>query len=271
MNKKNIKVIMYDLDGTLLNDAGFVNPETIKQIKLLKEKGILFGIATGREIDSCEDLYEEWGIKGLIDMIVGSNGAHIKDYCSQLEKIHHPLSGKDIKEIIHYFDGMDVNFSICYQGCLQMKKDDETARFLSKVDKIPMKVVDYEELLQIPHTKLMVICKQSMMAEVEKRGAMHKNERFVSMCTAPILYEYSDARNTKSNGLRHFLEAYSWDMENVMFFGDANNDLDLISHSGVGICMKNGSEEAKKCADYISEEDNNHNGIALFLSKYFTN
>ena len=46
---KNIKVIMCDIDGTLLNSKGIVTSKTIDAIKKVREQGILFGISTGRE------------------------------------------------------------------------------------------------------------------------------------------------------------------------------------------------------------------------------
>ena len=71
---KNIKVIMCDIDGTLLNSKGIVTPKTIDAIKKVREQGILFGISTGRDVPSVKRLFGKWGIGGLVDMVVGSNG-----------------------------------------------------------------------------------------------------------------------------------------------------------------------------------------------------
>ena len=45
-----IKAIMCDVDGTLLNSQGVVSPYTIEQIKKIKAQGVLFGLATGRDV-----------------------------------------------------------------------------------------------------------------------------------------------------------------------------------------------------------------------------
>ena len=89
---KAIKMIMCDVDGTLLNEAGNVSPLTIEAIKKIKLKGLLFGLATGRDIDITEPWYEEWGISGLVDAFIGINGAHIKDYRLGIDT-HTPLHG----------------------------------------------------------------------------------------------------------------------------------------------------------------------------------
>ena len=63
---KNIKVIMCDIDGTLLNSKGIVTSKTIDAIKKVREQGILFGISTGRDVPSVKRLFGKWGIGGLV-------------------------------------------------------------------------------------------------------------------------------------------------------------------------------------------------------------
>ena len=58
MNKlTNIKAVMCDVDGTLLNQDGIVSPATVEAIKKIREKGILFGLSTGRDVHSVKTLY----------------------------------------------------------------------------------------------------------------------------------------------------------------------------------------------------------------------
>ena len=70
----NIKAVMCDIDGTLLNSNGVVSPKTIEAVKKLRKHGILFGISTGRDVPSVKHLLKKWGIDGLVDLMVGSNG-----------------------------------------------------------------------------------------------------------------------------------------------------------------------------------------------------
>ena len=70
----NIKAIMCDVDGTLLTNQGVVSPKTIEAIKKARNRGILFGLSTGRDVNSVKTLFNEWGIEGLVDSIVGRVG-----------------------------------------------------------------------------------------------------------------------------------------------------------------------------------------------------
>ena len=122
---EQIKAIMCDLDGTLLTSEGTVSPRTVKAIEKAREKGLLFGLSTGRDVHGVKTLLAAWGIDGLMDVIVGTGGAEICDYRLGTESSSHPLDGELIKEIVRHFEDMPVNFAVPYLGTLYAPKDDE--------------------------------------------------------------------------------------------------------------------------------------------------
>ena len=105
----NVKAIMCDIDGTLLSSEGVVTKKTVVMIKKSREKGILFGLSTGRDVNSIQTLLGTWGIEGLVDMIVGTGGAEIYDYTFDISKAQYPLDGELIKEIVKHYEDMDCN------------------------------------------------------------------------------------------------------------------------------------------------------------------
>ena len=88
-----VKAIMCDLDGTLLTSGGTVSPVTREAIREARERGILFGLSTGRDVHSVKTLLKEWEIDGLVDAIVGTGGAEICDISMNVEKASFPLDG----------------------------------------------------------------------------------------------------------------------------------------------------------------------------------
>ena len=141
----NVKAIMCDIDGTLLSSEGVVTKKTVEMIKKAREKGTLFGLSTGRDVNSIQTLLGTWGIEGLVDMIVGTGGAEIYDYTLDISKAQYPLDGELIKEIVKHYEDMDCNFAIPEDGIFYSPKDDEYIQDLSKGDRVPYKVVDYNE------------------------------------------------------------------------------------------------------------------------------
>ena len=78
MNKlTNIKAVMCDVDGTLLNQDGIVSPATVEAIKKIREKGILFGLSTGRDVHSVKTLLTVWE---LVAWLMQSLGLEVLKY-----------------------------------------------------------------------------------------------------------------------------------------------------------------------------------------------
>ena len=263
-----IKAIMSDIDGTLLSSYNCVTSNTVNAIKKAREKGILFGLSTGRDVKGILDLLTGWGIDGLVDLIVGSGGAEIYDFKTQAYHVRYPLEGKLIKEIITHFEGLDCNFAISEDGIFCTPKDDRHIRALSEGDLVDYKVVDYDEFLKEPRIKLIIVCDEKDMDKIVERASTFKSDQFnsSSLKTASTLYEYYDPRVTKSSGIEAILKPYNISLEEVLAFGDADNDYDMIKNVGLGVVMENGSEKTKSVAQYITQ-DNDHDGIGNFINQ----
>ena len=266
---KNIKAIMCDVDGTLLNGDHVVSKKTVEMIKKARKKGILFGLSTGRDVPSVTKLLKPWGIDGLVDIIVGSGGAEIYDYTDGSMEQNYPLEGGLILEVVDHFKDMDVNFAIPHEGTLYAPKEDEYITFLAHADRVPYQVVDFKEFLKEPKIKLMIITKEEDMDKVVERAQTFHSEKYKSssLKTGGILYEYMDPRISKTFGLKKALKKHHIDLENLCTFGDADNDYDMTLHAGVGVVMANGSQKTKSVADYITD-DNEHDGVANFIENY---
>lgn len=262
----SIKVLMFDLDGTLLTSNGIVDKSSITAIKKCKEFGMHIGICTGREAKSVQSLLPQWQLEGCIDYIVGNGGGEILDLSLQVYESIHPLDGELIKEIIHHYEDLKVNFAIPYEGIIYAPFDDELVQLLSKFDKIPYEVIDFNLFLETPKPKLMIVCAEDVMPQVIERAKTFKNKKYksASLKTASVLYEYMDPRISKSDGIQKILNLHHLAMSECCCFGDADNDFDMIKSAGIGVVMGNGNEKTKSVADYITD-DNDHQGIANFI------
>lgn len=266
-----IKAIMCDVDGTILTDQGVVSTDTIEAIKSVRAKGILFGLCTGRDVDSVKTLLAKWGIEGLVDIIVGGGGAEIYDFVLGIDTANFPLDGNIIKEIMKHYEGMDLNFAIPYEGTLYAPKDDRHIRLVAEVDRVPYIVTDFDEFLKTPKAKCMIVCDPNYIDTVIERSKTFSNEKYQCAClkTASVLFEYMDPRISKTNGLIDAMASHNLTLEQLCTFGDADNDALMTKNAGLGVVMENGSELTKSYADFICE-DNNHDGIARFIEKYFS-
>lgn len=266
---EKIKAVMCDCDGTLLNQQQIVSERNKLAIQKLREQGILFGLCTGRECESVKQLLGIWGLEGMVDAIVGTGGAEIYDFTKKQTIRQFPLEPEVLKTIVQHYQDLDVNFAIPEQGILYVPKDDVLIQTVSKMDRVPYRVVDYDAYCTKPKSKLMIICDPDRMEEVVKRSASLKSDRFqfTSLITTSRLFEYMDPRISKAFGLQTLMELHGIQMEELCTFGDADNDYDMTKAAGVGVVMANGSERTKQVADYLTADCQN-DGVAQFIEKY---
>lgn len=196
-------------------------------------------------------------------------GSEIVDISLRIKKeSSYSLDGELIWEIIKHYEGMDLNFCIPKDCILFGYKDDNYIKKLSEADKIPYKIVDFHEILREPQEKVMIICHPEYMSEVIEKSKTFNDKQYKSSClkTTSVLYEYMDPRVSKTNGLIKAMNLHDLALEDLLVFGDADNDVDMIQNAAVGVAMANGSDKSKSVSDFITS-DNDSDGIAVFLEE----
>ena len=266
---ENIKIVVSDMDGTLFTDDKKILPSTIEAIKKIKEKNIIFGLCTGRETQTVEKIVKNLGIHKYVDFIIGLGGGEIYDYILNYKKPTYRLNKNAIKDIIKHFDDMDLNFGIPENGVMYFPKMNRFTEILSKFDMMPYKVVDFDKYLINDKSKLMIVCDEQYMPNVIERSKSFSSDYYngTPIRTTKIFLEFMDKNVSKSNALKIYVTNHNLSLDNILAFGDADNDYDMLKNCKIGVAMKNGSEKTKSIANYITD-DNNNDGIANFINQY---
>lgn len=265
--KRDVRAVACDVDGTLLTSSDHrCLPSTIEAARELRRRGVLFGLCTGRDVMGAEKLFGEWGIRGVVDFVIGSGGAEVRDYAHDVLELSHPLSGDAIREIMAHFADLPVSFVIPYHGVLYTPAYDRRVERLSQVDCLPYEIVDFGEFLRRPRPKVMLAVDADRMDDVVERASTFSSDRYrsASLITSARLYEYMDPRVSKPYGLGRIAELHGFTLDEVCAFGDADNDATMVAAVGLGVAMGNGSELTRAAADYVTD-DCEHDGIANFV------
>jgi hydroxymethylpyrimidine pyrophosphatase-like HAD family hydrolase len=86
---------------------------------------------------------------------------------------------------------------------------------------------------------------------------------------APRMGEFYHYQVNKSVAIRHIAKHYGYDRAHTIAFGDAENDIEMLSDAGISFAMKNGSKDLAKVASYVTEEDDDHDGVMVALQHLF--
>ena len=110
--------------------------------------------------------------------------------------------------------------------------------------------------------------KEEDMPAIEARAAQMRKEGYTSFKTESTMYEFCNAKASKGALLKTFCQAHGIDLAQVWSFGDMTNDISLFEVSGHGVCMANGSPDAKAAAQVITEKGVDEDGWADFVERH---
>lgn len=262
------KLIVADIDGTLVNDDGEMMDLTRSALKILHKCGILLGLATGRGYDSTiKDKLKKWDFEEPgFDMMIGLNGGQIYNKATDTLDQFNELQPEAIKEIILMMEPLDLNPFLYRDGRQLAKRMDDATRASSLRNN--QKVIVAEDLSQMwsrSCPKLMFRVPEERMPEVEAWAYAHQTPSWKAFKTQTTMLEFCDPLINKGFALKEYGKRYGILTEEIMAFGDMTNDNELLETAGWGVCLKNGAEDTKACADAVTEYTNNEDGLGNYL------
>lgn len=270
--KKNIRVIASDIDGTLALKGGQIGPKTREALEECHKRGILFGPASGRPIDEhIINMNEFWHLDFDFDFAIGMNGGELwRKETNKVEK-YYLLKKEYIRDILTFLKPYDLNAIVYVDGyhevrCLRM---DDFMIESQKRNNSHVIVGGIDTLSEFDTGKIEVQLKDNDRDAIIQAIKDHKNPAWSVVQTFRgdnhSTFEFQDPRVNKGVALTHLVEAAHIPMDEVLAFGDQQNDIGLLKTAGYGVCLLNGSDETKAVADAVTEYDVTHDGVGNWL------
>lgn len=253
-----IKAVFFDVDGTLVSHTSKSVPESARiALNKLREKGIKVILSTGRHIHELENMpTNDIDFDGYILL----NGQLGLDENKKL--IFSNAFGKeDADGLAEIFRNKEYPFAL-------VNKDGHYMNFVNKLVEVALagvstpipiiKEYEGEDLFQA--TVFILPERDAEFSKILPCGC--KLARW-SVHGADIIA----ADGGKAVGMQFFAKELGILPEEMMAFGDAQNDIDMIQYAGVGIAMGNAEEDLKQVADYVTT-DVDQDGIRNALKEY---
>lgn len=267
-----ISVMVADIDGTLTMKGGQMMPHTKAAIQRLHDEGVLFGIASGRPLDyRIQSKAKEWGLDFDFDFMIGMNGGDL--WTKGMDEIQHfnLLPTSTMKEIMGFLKDVDMNaisYIRGYDEIWSTRMDDfmkdSIARNHSHVE-----VVDFDKFCSVPTGKIEVHYPLEKEEETLKLIEEHKSENFSYVRTFIGTVEFQVPGLNKGLALTEYCKQQNIDINEVIAFGDMDNDLGLLKEAGYGVCMQNGCDACKEIADAVTEYSVYEDGVGRYLEDHY--
>lgn len=245
-----IKLVVSDVDGTLLRSGECELPkETLEVIRALKEKGVLFAAASGRPYVDLKHLFAE-----VADDIafIASDGAFISYKSQVIAKF--PIekeTGFDLMREIYMETEAEVALYGAYMSYIIPKKESFASYFRSTV-RGHMQTVSCMRGVEEEYLKIGIYHE----ADVEKHAgaiASYWNNRLHRVYSSKNWLEYTAAGVHKGTGLDKLLKTFDIAPEEVLAFGDNQNDAEMLALAGCSYAMSQAPEEIKKLCGYETQ------------------
>lgn len=268
----DIKTIVLDIDGTLLDSNFNIMPKTKKALLELQKKDVRLILASGRPIKSMLNLAKELKIDQYSGIIVSNNGSIGYDIKNNKYIYDTPIDKTLVQEILKSFEDKPIQPMLEYGKYFLVKNvyggnitlNGEVHNIMEREARVGgflLKEVEFIENYANDHiNKILTIVEPEIIKETINEYKDKFGDKIHVVQTAPFFMEFIRPESNKAYALKKL----NLDPETMMSFGDSMNDKELVEFAKYGVAMGNAQEEVKEVANYVTE-DNDSEGIYAAL------
>ena len=272
MNTREIKLIVSDIDGTILDDTHQIDPNLQQVLQRLKERKLPFVLASARSPKGMQHLTAALGITEY--PLACYNGALVlaNGNLSAPPISSHEVAIKEVVRIISetraHFPQVSINL---YSGKVWYvdRLDEWVKKEAAITGEVPQEadLLALVQSLQIPVHKLLLI---GTSAEIQKvKGYWEKRSLKTSALylSKDNYLEVTHREVSKEKALMELASYYNVPLAQTLAIGDNFNDLPMILKAGVGVAMANAPRRVREQADAVTLS-NNESGVGAALQKF---
>lgn len=255
---------VFDLDGTLLTDSKEIDYETVALIDQLKELGHTVMVATGRAYEITAPYLD---ILSPHKDVILNNGVIIKDLESSINTLEHTLDFHTIETVFDFLNTHQIPYSISTSEGLFTTHDYELGyydSFMKMFAEYPLNhafIDTLEDFKNRKAHKILVHFKDEPNLRIHQKVIQNRvnatvtqsMEGFISILPSGV---------TKGDTLKKYCLENVISLDQLVVFGDNDNDVEMLRLTKNSYAMKNGSSNALMAANHVTEDDNNHQGVA---------
>lgn len=265
------KIFFTDLDGTLLNSKKEITYENRKTIEKARNAGHSIVLATGRSTVNMLLQVRRLGLDTPGCYAITFNGSCVIR-CDTGEVLRWETLSMDV---VRYLMEETRKWQIHAQAysrteTIAEKQTPELTRYDRNNGGHSRLVADIPSSLTQEPPKILLadLNDREKLERFQREHADALQGRADAFFSCKEYLEYVPAGVNKGSAIRWLCRYLGADLSQTVAAGDAANDLCMLQTAAVGAAMCNGEEQVKTCADYVTERDNDHSGVAEIIEKF---
>lgn len=265
------KLLVLDVDGTVTNSAKTVTEKTREAIIRLQERGVRVVIASGRAPNGVFPIAQTLHLPRFKSYILAFNGAKIVDLQTRAciyEKFLPPHIPGDLLK-----DSRKHRLGFLTYSDAALAAGTKPDRYMALESQISDMPIEYHRNFQVdgahPVNGCLLTGKPAHIAQLEPVFTEKYAQETEIFRSEPCFLEIVPKGVDKGHSLKRLLRLLGIQREDVVCCGDSFNDITMIKFAGVGVAMANARDAVKEAADYVTQNDNDHDGIVEVIERYF--
>lgn len=274
MEKLTPNLIALDLDDTLLNSELTISPYTVAALQKAADQGIYIVLCSGRTEDAILPFVRKLEIAGKETgrYLIAMNGSSVFDLHLRQQIMSRSVEPEILQYVYSECKKRNFPAQVYCPDVIYASEDNEWTQADSKLCNLRLEIVDdFMEFLKKPFAKMLVPGDPDELQIFQSFLKKEIGDKAVIFVSKPYFLEIMPLNAGKGEAIEWLANHIGIDMNKTMAFGDSMNDESMILKAGYSIAMCNGLDIIKHEADYVTEADNNHDGIGLFLEKNVLN
>lgn len=275
----SIRVIVMDVDGTMSNHKKEITPKTKAALKKAQESGVKIILASGRPDSGLSDFAIELEMGRHHGLLVSFNGSRVTDCQTGEVLFNETMTVAQGKAVLEHMKGFNVRPMIDkgkymyvndVYDCMIKNGEQEIniIQYESRGGKYKLcEMDDLAAFVDYPLNKILTAGDSIYLKEHYREMMEPFKDTLNCMFTAPFYFEFTAQGIDKAKALEAVLSPMGYMQDEIIAFGDGQNDKTMIQYAGIGVAMDNAVEELKEVADEITLS-NEDDGIAASLYKH---
>ena len=263
-----IKLIMSDIDGTILDKNHQLDSHLIELMPLLKQCDIPFVLASARSPLGIAQISKELGITDC--PIACYNGALISTGDKILSQ--HTIDKKELSFLYDFLTKEFPTVSINVYSGKDWYVDtlDKWVKIEAQITGESPKITSLADFLQEEQKlihKLLLIGNAPTIQKLKETLSTMDFPQTDFYLSKDNYLEVTHNQVSKKQALLELANYYQLSLTEIMTIGDNYNDIPMIETTGLGVAMGNAPTEVKTCANTVTDS-NDHNGVCKVIKLY---
>ncbi len=256
------KLIVLDLDGTLLDGQKKISARTRTTLERARADGAAVAIATGRSFAMARHFVDGFPLNGPQ---ITYNGAAIVDPVTGRPLYLQALPGRLVGPVIDFLRDQRVFTSYFAEEEVYVRHRSSLEHALVPPEMPPaVEVADFDELRHLPAIKIVATAARERIDTLRPVAESAFGADLYVTRTDAVLLEFLHPSVSKGTALKRVIKLLDLSAEDVIAFGDSHNDLELLQIAGTGVAMGNAVDEVRAMADIVAPP-NTDDGVARVL------